>query len=46
MLSSINACLFIAWVPAALFPRFAPNLMHIRCRIYREIYTRLHIKGL
>jgi hypothetical protein len=35
--SSLNACLIIAGVSAALFPRFARHLMQNRCRIHCEI---------
>jgi hypothetical protein len=36
-LSSPNACVIIAKVSVALFPRFAQNLMPFLCRIHREI---------
>jgi hypothetical protein len=37
MLPSTNACLIIARVQAAYFPRFAQSLMLLFCGIYREI---------
>jgi hypothetical protein len=37
MLSSLNACLIIARVSVALFPRFSQNLMLFLCRIHRKI---------
>jgi hypothetical protein len=37
MLSPPNACLATVRVSVPLFPRFAQNLMHTRCRIHREI---------
>jgi hypothetical protein len=37
MLPFPDACLITARVSVALFPKFAHNLMHTRCRIHREI---------
>jgi hypothetical protein len=37
MFSSSNACLIIANVSVALFPRFAQNLVLFLCRTHREI---------
>jgi hypothetical protein len=33
ILSSVNTCIIIAKVSFAPFPRFAQNLVHIRCEI-------------
>jgi hypothetical protein len=41
MLSSSNDCLIITRVSIVLFPRFAQNLKHTRCRIHREIASGL-----
>jgi hypothetical protein len=45
MLSSPNACLIIARVSVALFPRLAQKLKLFLCQIHRKIASWLQIRG-